>query len=193
MCGKGADTAAVTSLIRYTLRAAAVYDPDPATVLSTLNAALNKEYERDGGRFCTVIFGLLTPDGGGFTLTLASGGHPAPLLMRADGAAGYPSISGGPFIGVFADTGFTASTIRLEPGDTLLLYTDGLTDARTGTARARYGDEACAHSPPASHPSPQPQPSRQLPSCLTASATAWTTTLPCWPSGFHPWPTSRGR
>jgi sigma-B regulation protein RsbU (phosphoserine phosphatase) len=142
VCGKGADAAAVTSLIRYTLRAAAVYDPDPATVLSTLNAALNKEYERDGGRFCTVIFGLLTPDGGGFTLTLASGGHPAPLLMRADGAAGYPSISGGPFIGVFADTGFTASTIRLEPGDTLLLYTDGLTDARTGTARARYGDEA---------------------------------------------------
>jgi phosphoserine phosphatase RsbU/P len=73
---------------------------------------------------------------------LARGGHPAPLLMRADGAAGYPRIPAGPFIGVFADTAFTASTIRLEPGDTILLYTDGLTDARTGTARARSGDKA---------------------------------------------------
>jgi phosphoserine phosphatase RsbU/P len=51
-------------------------------------------------------------------------------------------MAGGPFIGVFANAVFTATTIRLRPGDTLLFYTDGLTDARTGTARARYGDQA---------------------------------------------------
>jgi sigma-B regulation protein RsbU (phosphoserine phosphatase) len=141
VCGKGAAAATVTSMVRYTMRAAAVYDPDPATVLSTLNAALHEEYERDLGRFCTAIFGVLSRDGDGFSLTLASGGHPAPLLIRAGGAS-YQRMPGGPFIGVFEDAVFTASTIRLEPGDTLLLYTDGLIDARTGAARERFGDEA---------------------------------------------------
>jgi phosphoserine phosphatase RsbU/P len=142
VCGKGADAAAVTSLIRYTLRAAAVYDPDPGTVLSTLNDALREDYERVYGHFCTAIFGLLTPDGDGFTLALASGGHPLPLLIGADGTVGYPPIPGGPFLGVFDDAAFSATVIRLGPGDTLLLYTDGLTDARTGPDRDRYGDEA---------------------------------------------------
>jgi sigma-B regulation protein RsbU (phosphoserine phosphatase) len=138
--GKGADPAAVTSLIRYTLRAAAVYDPNPGTVLSTLNDALREEYERDYGHFCTAIFGLLTPDGDGFTLTLTSGGHPLPLLIGADGSVGYPPIPGGPFIGVLDDAAFTATVIQLRPGDTLLLYTDGLTEARTGPGRERFGD-----------------------------------------------------
>ncbi len=140
--GKGADAAAVTSLIRYTLRAAAVYDPDPGTVLSTLNDALREEFERDDGHFCTVIFGLLTPDGDGFTLSLASGGHPLPLLIRADGTASYPPVPGGPLIGLFDPAAFTATMLRLGPGDTLLLYTDGLTEARTGPGRDRYGDQA---------------------------------------------------
>ena len=134
--------AAVTSLIRYTLRAAAVYDPDPAAVLSTLNTALRQEYLRDDHDFCTAIFGMLTPGDDGFILTFASGGHPAPLLIRTNGTADYQAAPGSTLIGVFDDAGFTATTIRLSPGDTLLLYTDGLTDACTGTARGRYGDEA---------------------------------------------------
>jgi sigma-B regulation protein RsbU (phosphoserine phosphatase) len=146
VCGKGAEAAAVTSMIRYTLRAAAVYDPDPAAVLSTLNTALHEEYERGFGRFCTAVFGLLSRDGDSFILTLASGGHPAPLLIRA-GVASYHTVRGGPFIGVFDDAVFTATTtIVLAPGDTLLLYTDGLIDARTGArtgeARERFGEEA---------------------------------------------------
>ena len=142
VCGKGAHAAAVTSLIRYTLRAAAVYDPDPATVLSTLNAALRQQYLRDDHDFCTAIFGVLAPDRDGFILTLASGGHPAPLLLYANGTADYQAAPGSTLIGVFDDAAYTTTTIRLSPGDTLLLYTDGLTDARTGTARGRYGDEA---------------------------------------------------
>lgn len=80
VCGKGAAAAAVTSLARYTLRAAAVYDPDPAAVLGNLNTVLNHEYNGNDPRFCTVVFGLLTPDEerGGFRMTLASGGHPRP-------------------------------------------------------------------------------------------------------------------
>jgi phosphoserine phosphatase RsbU/P len=141
VCGKGAASASLTSLARYTLRAAAVYDPDPATVLSTLDAALHENYERDG-LFCTAIFGLLCPRGDGFTLTLASGGHPPPLLLSSDGTADYQPIAGGPLLGAFENAVFTATTIRLDPGDTLLLYTDGLTEARTGTGRDRYGGAA---------------------------------------------------
>jgi sigma-B regulation protein RsbU (phosphoserine phosphatase) len=142
VCGNGAQAAAVTSLIRYTLRAAAVYDPDPAAVLGTLDTALHQGLPPDAGYFCSVIFGLLAPDGDGYLLTLARGGHPDPLLIRADGTADYLAIPGGPIVGVFDHAVFKAATIRLEPGDTLLLYTDGLTEARTNTVGGRYGDEA---------------------------------------------------
>jgi sigma-B regulation protein RsbU (phosphoserine phosphatase) len=142
VCGKGAQAAAVTSLIRYTLRAAAVYDPDPAAALGTLDAALQQGFPADMEHFCSVIFGLLTPDGDGFILTLARGAHPDPLLIHADGTASYLAIPGGPLIGVFDVAVFEATTIRLEPGDTLLLYTDGLTEARTDAAGGRYGDQA---------------------------------------------------
>jgi sigma-B regulation protein RsbU (phosphoserine phosphatase) len=147
VCGKGARAAALTSLIRYTLRTAAVYDGDPATVLGTLNSALHEQYLQDDRSFCTVIFGLLRPDGDGdgFTVTLARGGHAAPLLMRADGTADYLPMPLGPLIGAWADVVFTTTTIRLRPGDTLLLFTDGLTEARaagTTDPSGRYGDEA---------------------------------------------------
>lgn len=131
----------MTSLIRYTLRAAAVYDPDPGTVLSSLNDALREEYERDHGHFRTAIFGVLTPDGDGFRLTRTSGGHPLPLLIGADGTTHYPPVPVGPLIGVLDDAAFTATVVRLEPGDTLVLYTDGLTEARTGPGRDRFEDE----------------------------------------------------
>ncbi|MET9505817.1 SpoIIE family protein phosphatase [Streptomyces sp. NPDC006622] len=145
VCGKGAAAAAVSSLARYTLRAAAVYDPDPVAVLGNLNTVLSHEYSGDDPRFCTVVFGLLRPDAarGGFTITLASGGHPPALLMRADGSADYLPTPGGQLIGVLPDAQIATITIRLESGDTLLLHTDGLTEAHTGRdSEDRYGDDA---------------------------------------------------
>lgn len=147
VCGKGATAAAVTSLTRYTLRAAAVYDPDPAAVLDNLNTVLNHEYNGTDPRFCTVVFGLLTPDyvQGGFRITLASGGHPPALLMRADGTADYLPTPGGQLIGALPDVDIATTAFRLAPGDTLLLHTDGLTEAHVNTdARdgERYGDDA---------------------------------------------------
>ncbi|MGW7051066.1 PP2C family protein-serine/threonine phosphatase [Streptomyces sp. NPDC054887] len=143
--GKGAAAAAITSLARYTLRAAAVYDPDPAAVLTNLNTVMNHEYQGSDPRFCTVIFGLLTPDHdqGGFRVTLASGGHPPALLMRADGTADYLPTPGGQLIGVLTDVDIATATVHLGPGDTLLLHTDGLTEAHTAAGGDdRYGDEA---------------------------------------------------
>ncbi len=146
VCGKGAAAAAVTSLARYTLRAAAVYDPDPVAVLSNLNTVLNHEYNGQDPRFCTVVFGLLTPDAdrGGFRVTLASGGHPPALLMRADGTADYLPTPGGQLIGALPDAHIATTTVRLDLGDTLLLHTDGLTEAHTAqiTDGDRYGDDA---------------------------------------------------
>jgi phosphoserine phosphatase RsbU/P len=144
VCGKGAPAAALTSLIRYTLRTAAVYDANPATVLGTLHTALRQQDIDDDGKFCTVIFGVLTPDGDGFTLELARGGHPAPLLLRADGTADYLPMDLGPLIGAWDNVAFATTDVYLNPGDTLLLFTDGLTEARAPAADAsgRYGDEA---------------------------------------------------
>ncbi|KUN35244.1 SpoIIE family protein phosphatase [Streptomyces olivochromogenes] len=146
VCGKGAAAAAVTSLARYTLRAAAVYDPDPVAVLSNLNTVLNHEYNGHDPRFCTVVFGLLIPDTerGGFRITLASGGHPPALLMRADGSADYLPTPGGQLIGALPDAHIATTTVRLDLGDTLLLHTDGLTEAHTAqiTDGDRYGDDA---------------------------------------------------
>jgi sigma-B regulation protein RsbU (phosphoserine phosphatase) len=142
VCGKGVDAAAVTAAARYTLRAAAVYDPDPAAVLVNLNSVLYQEYLSDTHRYCTVIFGILTPAEAGYTATIASGGHPPALLLRADGTADYQPTTGGMLIGVLPDAHLVTRTVPLAPGDTLLLYTDGLTEVRTGALDDRYGPEA---------------------------------------------------
>ncbi|MEV7296644.1 SpoIIE family protein phosphatase [Streptomyces microflavus] len=142
VCGKGPQAAAVTSLARYTLRAAALHDPDPITVLTTLNTVLHDRYASGDGRYCTAIFGVLEPDGDHVDVHLASGGHPSALIQRANGSADYLPTPGGLLIGILPQAPFTDARTRLLPGDTLLLYTDGLTEARTGPDRALYGDDA---------------------------------------------------
>ncbi|MFD3648465.1 PP2C family protein-serine/threonine phosphatase [Streptomyces cyaneofuscatus] len=142
VCGKGPQAATVTSLARYTLRAAALHDADPVTALTTLNTVLHERYTSGEGRYCTAIFGVLVPGDDHVEVHLASGGHPPALIQRADGSADYLHTSGGMLIGVLPQAAFTAARTRLLPGDTLLLYTDGLTEARTGPDRELYGDEA---------------------------------------------------
>lgn len=144
VCGKGAMAAAVTSLARYTLRAAAMHDPDPAAALRDLNTAIAAENRGLDMRFCTAIAGLLTPGRDGCTVELATGGHPPPLLLRADGHAAYQETPGGQLLGVIPAPHIATTTLRLAPGDSLLLYTDGLTEARDTSAsvRERYGEQA---------------------------------------------------
>jgi sigma-B regulation protein RsbU (phosphoserine phosphatase) len=142
VCGKGPQAAAVTSLTRYTLRAAALHDPDPVTVLTTLNTVLHERYTSGDTRYCTAVFGILEPAADHVSVHLASGGHPSALIQRADGTAHYLPTPGGMLVGVLPDAQFTAARTRLLPGDTLLLYTDGLTEARTGPDRELYGEEA---------------------------------------------------
>jgi phosphoserine phosphatase RsbU/P len=128
----------VTSLTRYTLRAAAVFDADPVAVLHNLHTVLSQEFRDTVNQFATVIFGILTPDDGGFAIQLASGGHLPPLLLGADGEARYVDTIGGQPVGIPMEPSFIAARIRLRPGDTLVLYTDGLTEARIGSSGERY-------------------------------------------------------
>ena len=136
--GKGAGAAAVTSLTRYTLRAAAVFDADPVTVLQNLHAVLSQEFRDTVNQFATVIFGIVTPDAGEFGIELASAGHLPPLVLGADGGARYVDTIGGQPVGIPMEPKFAAARVRLTPGDTLVLYTDGLTEARISDGAERY-------------------------------------------------------
>ncbi|MDX6672038.1 MAG: hypothetical protein QOI91_2401 [Solirubrobacteraceae bacterium] len=127
VCGKGAPAAAITALARYTLRAAAMQDHTPSEVLRALNDAMVRQ--RSGEQFCTVAFAHLERDGEGTRLTVSTGGHPLPLVLRADGrveAVGRP----GTLLGVTDDPALSDESARLGPGDAAILYTDGVTDAR---------------------------------------------------------------
>ena len=127
VCGKGADAAALTALARYTLRATAMREPSPAETLRILNEAL---LQHSGDRrFCTVLYARFDPTLTGMRATIASGGHPLPIALRAGGdasEAGRP----GTLLGVVPDPELQDAPIDLQPGDTLVLYTDGVTEAR---------------------------------------------------------------
>ncbi|MFG3659750.1 PP2C family protein-serine/threonine phosphatase [Streptomyces sp. NPDC047706] len=145
VCGKGPQAAALTSLTRYTLRAAALHDPDPATALATLNAVLHDRYTAGGDpRYCTAVFGVVdTGTGDGPTIRVASGGHPPALVLRSTGEVESLTTAGGLLVGVLPAAPFATAGTTLGPGDTVLLYTDGLTEARTGPGRdSLYGEDA---------------------------------------------------
>jgi PAS domain S-box-containing protein len=128
VCGKGPDAAAVTALARYTLRAAAMRERLPSRSLALLNEAMLRQ--RDDRRFCTVAYAYLEPMSEGARIGFASGGHPLPLLLRADGsvqAVGEP----GSLLGVLPDPTFEDRSLSLAPGDALVFYTDGVIESRS--------------------------------------------------------------
>jgi sigma-B regulation protein RsbU (phosphoserine phosphatase) len=130
VCGKGASAAVVTALARYTVRAEAMHVSSPAAVLMGLHRALLTYYPET---FCTVLFLLLDPVPEGHRLTMATGGHPLPLCRRADGSVetlGRP----GRFLGMEQTASVSESAAVLRPGDLVVLYTDGVTEAHQGDA-----------------------------------------------------------
>ena len=92
VCGKGPDAAAVTALARYTLRAAAMRERLPSRSLAVLNEALLRQ--RDDRRFCTVAYAYLEKLDQGARVGVACGGHPLPLLLRADGTVETLGVPG---------------------------------------------------------------------------------------------------
>jgi serine phosphatase RsbU (regulator of sigma subunit) len=131
VCGRGIDAATTASLVRHTIRSAALTDPSPAAVLAHLNDVLLRENEpgRFEPRFCTAAVALVSRARPAPTVTLAVGGHPLPVLRRADG--GVTTVgSPGSLIGVVADAPASEVRLPLAPGDALVFYTDGVTERR---------------------------------------------------------------
>ena len=142
VCGKGAVAARLTALARYTLRAAAIRSHSVAENLEVLNAALVRQAELDRKRgehrFATAGVVRFHLDQQGLAVRCGSGGHPAGLVVRTDGRV-EELDSRGPLLGVFDDVRFRSADGRLEDGDVLVLYTDGVTEARRG--REEFGEE----------------------------------------------------
>lgn len=126
VCGKGPEAAALTALTRYTVRAAAPGNPHPRDVLATLNAAIL--HQRADGRFCTAIFARLEVSPRR-RLRLSNGGHPPALCLRANGEIETLPAKGD-LLGIYPDPRLVDHEVELEPGDTLVLYTDGVTEAQ---------------------------------------------------------------
>jgi integral membrane sensor domain MASE1 len=135
--GKGPSAAATTALARYTLRAAAVHEHRPSLLLGELNDAILRQAP---GQSCTVAFTRLEPGGGhGVRLTLASGGHPPWLVLRGDGEVEVITTRS-LVLGLEANPILTERELDLRPGDALLVYTDGLTDAYAPRRIAKVDD-----------------------------------------------------
>src|SRR5579875_742287 len=131
--GKGARAAAITAAARHTLRTAAVVNSDPAANLELLNRMLLGDLGIP--EFCTAVCARLRPRTGRLGVTLAFGGHPPALVLRACGRVEPVPGGRGPLIGMFAEAEFEDTELELEPGDLLLLYTDGVTDFRQAGGR----------------------------------------------------------
>jgi serine phosphatase RsbU (regulator of sigma subunit) len=126
VCGKGPRAAGVTALARHTLRAAARLYQSPAGILRALHDALTQQPL--GADMCTACLVMIEPQGARAQLTVALAGHPPPVLIRADGQAkqvGRP----GTLLGVVDALQLHESKLELQPGQTLLLYTDGVPEA----------------------------------------------------------------
>jgi hypothetical protein len=145
--GKGAEAAGITALARHTLRAGAMRESNPAENLRLLNAAMLAD--ATSSRFCTVTYAQLRPEDGALHVRLANGGHMPPLIARAGGGVEQIELPGS-LVGVLPDARFDCRDVRLAPGDTLLLYTDGVTDLRTrdvGSGEARLAETLAETAP----------------------------------------------
>lgn len=128
--GKGAGAAAVMALVRYTIRAITLVDDHPKRVLDVLNQAMLRQLPEN--RFCTVVCVRLEPldEGPGVGLDISCAGHPPPIILRATGELEEVNCPG-KALGVFEDPELNSLSLRLMPGDSLILYTDGVTEARS--------------------------------------------------------------
>ena len=139
VAGRGAEAAALTSLSRYTFRTAGKLLGDPIAALEQLNAALR---ERPRLSLVSVCCVMLRMAGGDASAELVLAGHPPAYHVRH--ASSRPVGVFAPFLGAYEKGGWEATTIRLEPGDQLVLYTDGVID--TVGEEERFGEERLART-----------------------------------------------
>ncbi|CAL9466047.1 hypothetical protein SUDANB106_02765 [Streptomyces sp. enrichment culture] len=176
VCGKGPGAAAITGLVRHTLWAAAQHTTDPEHVLGLVNNALR----RQNTPFCTLVYAVLEPPSdpaapsgasGTARVRVASAGHPAPLLRRADGGTELLEVRG-PLLGVLDELHHPVTEVKLSPGETLVFYTDGFTEGAGAEDRREPEDLAALL---AGHPLPtgDGRPADRVVAALVEDAHSW--------------------
>jgi serine phosphatase RsbU (regulator of sigma subunit) len=140
VCGTGPVAAATTALVRHTLRAEARHGGTPVAAVAAANDVLLET--GDDEQFCTVIYGELTPaTPDGLDLALVAAGHPPPFVVR--GRTVTDLAVQGPLLGVFASFTAEPCVVHLDPGDAIVLVTDGVLEARAANDSHRFfGREA---------------------------------------------------
>ena len=139
VCGKGAPAAAVTAMARWTLRALADSAMTPAEALRALNTRM---LEQDwNARFLTIAYAALTVGPDAVRASVACAGHPPPVRIPADGPAEALPVSGD-IVGVWDDIRLVTDEVELARGESLVLFTDGVTDQ--GPVTEATGDPAIA-------------------------------------------------
>jgi sigma-B regulation protein RsbU (phosphoserine phosphatase) len=126
VAGKGIPAARLAARTRYLLEALAVERRDPADVLQRLNAALVQDSATT--LFVSLFYGVIEPAAG--TFRFASAGHVPPVLLRADAPEGTLLDVTGLLLGILPEAQYVSHATTVGPGDLLVLYTDGLTEAR---------------------------------------------------------------
>ncbi|AOR36697.1 guanylate cyclase [Streptomyces fodineus] len=136
--GRGALAATTTGMVRHTARAAARLLNEPAAVVTAINDALT-ENTTDDDQFVSLVYGELRHTASHLTLNLIRAGHVPPLVRRADGTV-VELTQPGLLLGIGPDPGFCPCRIDLHPGDSLVLVTDGITEARSAGGEL-FGEE----------------------------------------------------
>ncbi|MFI9353925.1 SpoIIE family protein phosphatase [Streptomyces lydicus] len=167
VCGRGAAAATTTGMVRHTARAAARLLNDPADVVTAINEALTEGTTED--TFVSLVYGELRHADSRLSLDLMRAGHVPPLVRRADGTVeelAHPGL----LLGIDRDVAGTPCHLELSPGDSLVLVTDGITEARS--AEGTFFDEHRLADALASLPGAAPT-AASVVAAVTAAVTAF--------------------
>ena len=133
---KGVPAALFMMSSRTLLKGAAIGSMSPGRVLWEVNNLLDED--NDASMFVTLLYAVYDPETG--EMTYANGGHNSPLLVHADGSSSLLPLTEGIALGVMAGLDFQENTVVLSPGDTVVFYTDGVTEAMDGSGE-EFGTE----------------------------------------------------
>lgn len=135
--GKGLEAAVMTGKVRNTLHALLPLADDHGRVLNLLNRALLTSRHT---RFASLVLASVRREDDRVRVRLSAAGHPAPMVVRADGRV-TESTTLGSIVGVLPEATTRTDTVLLDPGEACVLYSDGITEAKGGpTGREQFGD-----------------------------------------------------
>lgn len=139
VCGKGPEAAALTAIARHTIRAVAEDLRHPTAILRRVNTVLQDHHI--GERFCSTVTARAIPIVRGLRLSVCCAGHDRPVVVRSDGQLNRVGVPG-QLLGIFPEVRLYEETAQLAYGDTIVFYTDGVTEAMQ--AGEQFGEDRMA-------------------------------------------------